>query len=364
MRHYRWVELAPIPENGVLVHTGLPKTGSTSLQGVLYGKRQQVADLGVLLQSPETWYRGAVMDGRPERQQALRSLQRAVRGHSGRVFITNELLCDASAEQAEQLVRGFGRPTKVLTMVRSFPDLLPSVWQQRVKGGQEIPPSYEEWLRSAIDDASRSSAGFWLRHDLDRVFDAWARAVGEENLVFVVVDRSEPNRSSAAIEQLLGLPAGMLAGTAKGRSKNRSWPYATVEMVRQIQLGSGLDKIQRRQLMKMAKRRMAKEGWVGDPIPIPQWAVDGIRPHAQSFVDLLAGSRATVLGDPAVLCEPTRTPTPHLEPPGEVPMATAVAATTASLKYVQRARKQQRVAPAESQTRPPWYRRVFTVGRA
>ena len=80
------MELGAIPESGVLLHIGVMKTGTTSLQRDLLGSLGQLQRSNILVKTPDTWYKNySLMDGKPAREQGWQELEQEISGHTGRV---------------------------------------------------------------------------------------------------------------------------------------------------------------------------------------------------------------------------------------------------------------------------------------
>lgn len=139
-------EVAAIPEDGILLHVGVHKSGTTSLQEALRRRKRKLSDNSVIYQGPVLagWGRlSADFDPQPSDDDAGNALLRRISEHPGRVIISSEFLCTATFEQAAHWLQLLptGRPVTVMVTVRSLADLLPSSWQETVKGP---PPDTEE----------------------------------------------------------------------------------------------------------------------------------------------------------------------------------------------------------------------------
>ncbi len=329
------MELGAIPESGVLLHIGVMKTGTTSLQRDLLGSLGQLQRSNILVKTPDTWYKNySLMDGKPAREQGWQELEQEISGHTGRVVISNESICAATAEQAERLVSRLDRPVTVMVSMRSMSDLLPSTWQQRIKMCRSLKLSYQDWLREIIADEQRSNAVFWEKQDLAKILQNWGAAAGEENLVFVMVDKRSPDILPRVTERLLGLEQTTLGVDGKPRESNQSLSYDAAELLRQVVLESGLPtRDKQRKLSKLLRRRLAQSEQIRESIPIPTWAADGIRPVAASFAADLRASAATLIGDVDQLAVPTRPTVDSLPEPSSVPFPYALIASKAALDF-------------------------------
>ena len=98
----------------VFLHIGLPKTGTTYLQSVLWGSRAALAKAGYLLPGAghrEHLWAALELQGRPNLEKrhpsapgTLARLVTAIKGHPGPAILTHEFFCGASREQAGRFI--------------------------------------------------------------------------------------------------------------------------------------------------------------------------------------------------------------------------------------------------------------------
>ena len=98
----------------VFLHIGLPKTGTTYLQSVLWGSRTALAKDGFLLPGAghrehlwaalELQERPNLAKRHPKAPGTLARLVKAVHEHPGPAILTHEFFCGAGREQAGRLV--------------------------------------------------------------------------------------------------------------------------------------------------------------------------------------------------------------------------------------------------------------------
>lgn len=184
----------------VFVHIGLPKTGTTYLQGVLWKNRERLAENGVLipgerrsLQNQAAWDllgrrpRGAEL---PQVAGSWQRLVEEVRGWSGtHAVMSEEFLAFARPRQVRQAVQALApRQVHVVVTVRDLARVIVGSWQQQLASGRAW--TWEEYA-AAVRDPERgpASAGvaFWLRQDVARVLATWEAAVPRERVHVVTV---------------------------------------------------------------------------------------------------------------------------------------------------------------------------------
>lgn len=218
--------LPVLPEQGILLHIGPHKTGTTAIQGALAVARRQLSAQGILYPGTRLEHNqpAAAAIQRSlgwERQKLDRTLwtqlAAEVRASRSRVVLSSEVFCEASGDAARQIVAELD-PARVQVVVtlRPLEELLPSSWQQYVKSGYRV--RYDRWLASVL--ASRGartvSPSFWSRNGHPALIQRWSDCVGPKNVIVVLVDSRNRRSLFDAFEGLLRLPAGMLASDRRG----------------------------------------------------------------------------------------------------------------------------------------------------
>jgi hypothetical protein len=190
----------PVGPADVYLHIGLPKTGTSHLQQVLWRSRAQLASSGVLVpgQSREAQTM-AVWDLMGRRTRGARqpdvagswdALVAEVSGWSGsHAVVSEEFLTNATPRQARRAVRDLA-PARVHVVVtaRDLGQVVGSVWQQELAKGHDW--TWEQYVAAVRDpEQGPATAGvaFWLHHDLVRVLDAWEAAVLRDRVHLVTV---------------------------------------------------------------------------------------------------------------------------------------------------------------------------------
>jgi len=180
----------------IFLHIGEPKTGTTSLQQIMWRSRSELAARGVVLPGhhPQDHFRAS---------QDLRGIAKLASDPAGSwageweilarqaqqapkvAVISHELFSAADAEQAGRAVRSLlpGEVHVVLT-VRDMATLLPAEWQETVK--HRNTRGWEDWLEDVIAresvSADRRQWWFWRVHDTLAILDIWSRLVPAERV--------------------------------------------------------------------------------------------------------------------------------------------------------------------------------------
>ena len=172
----------------VFLHIGLPKTGTTYLQSVLWGSRRVLARDGYLLPGSghrehlwaalELQERPHLAKRHPRAPGTLARLVAAVERHRGPAVLTHEFMCGAGREQARRLVESLA-PAEVHVVVtaRDTLGMLTAGWAEYVKNGG---------TRSLADmrgDRLGGNGEFgWRTWDLAGVLRRWGRHVPPEQV--------------------------------------------------------------------------------------------------------------------------------------------------------------------------------------
>jgi hypothetical protein len=302
-----------LPDDGILLHIGPHKTGTTAIQGALAAARPQLRDAGILYPGPRPehnkqaaaaiqrvlgWERRTV-----DRTSWLRLVER-VRAHPGRAVISSEVFCEATADAAHELMGELdpARVTVLLTL-RPLEKLLPSNWQQYIKSGYRI--RYQEWLEDVLESRDKRpvTPSFWLRNNHPALIRRWCEAAGgPERVSVLIVNPGEPRSLFDSFEDLLRLPRQSLNHDESGPS-NRSLSLPEVELLRQlnrrVRHEVGYDEYYR-YIKRGAVRRLVEGRRPGRREPrvtTPAWAVERARGYSRSDVAEISELGVGVLGD-------------------------------------------------------------------
>ncbi len=182
--------------NRVFIHIGVPKTGTTYLQGVLAANRGVLRKLGVLYPGPGQSHFLAAQDltqhlfmGRenPRVSGSWNRLVKQARGWQGTVVISHELLTLASPAHVQQAVSDLSpAEIHVIATVRDFERQLPAVWQERLKNGGKV--SFQRHFQQAEEHAgSAEPEGFWKQQDVTTFLRRWSAAIPAHRIHVITV---------------------------------------------------------------------------------------------------------------------------------------------------------------------------------
>lgn len=227
-------------EGRAFVHVGLPKTGSSYLQTLLFASPGELDGMGVrMLPGSELasfeLHRALARLPRNGRGDAprLQALERdARRSRQDRVVVSNERLASVSRGQAAHLLRRLEpREVHLVVTVRDIARRLPSAWQQRVKGQMDL--GYEAFLSQVVE--GRGKGRVLLRHhDGASVLRRWAATLPPErvHVVTIPVDSQDRSVLPRRFGEVIGVDFEQL-----DRSRlraNESMDFVQTELVRRL----------------------------------------------------------------------------------------------------------------------------------
>ena len=305
----------------VYLHIGLPKTGTSHVQQVLWRSRKRLAAGGVLVpgkrrdaQTMAVWdlmgrrTRGAAQ---PDVAGSWQALVAEVSAWSGaQVVISEEFLTTATPRQARRAVRDLA-PARVHVVVtaRDLAQVVGSVWQQELAKGHAW--SWEEFV-AAVRDPEQGPAmagvAFWLHHDLVRVLDAWEAAVARDRVHVVTVP--PPGASRHLLRQRFAAAAHLDpdALTAKLPGGNVSVGVPEAEVLRRLNAGLGgrLNERQYVSTVQQVVKPALRQRRSSPPIELPADELGWVEERATALVAELRARNYDVVGDLADLVPAAR----------------------------------------------------------
>lgn len=183
----------------VLLHVGVPKTGTTYLQDRLWRNRDTALRTAGLL------YPGDVVDDHfhaavhlqparyldwvdPAHTDAWPRLVDAVRGWPGTSVISHELFATADADAVGRVLSDLADlEVHVVVTVRDLARQIPSVWQENVKNQHRA--TLDEFVTGLRDRPRAEQDPFWEFQDVVGILRTWGRDLPAERVHVVTVPR-------------------------------------------------------------------------------------------------------------------------------------------------------------------------------
>lgn len=299
----------------VYFHVGLPKTGTTYLQSILWANKGRLEEHGLLIPGGSSrqhmWASGVVrQDQNMVRRggQALRAWDDLVAESAewpGRVLISHEFFAGASTEQARAALADLA-PADVHLVVtaRDTLSMVTSYWQEYVKHGFDL--GLDDFPGPVEDDPANEWS--WRSVDLRSVLERWGEHVPRDHVHVLVVPGAEagPEALWQQFAEIVGVdPAGY---DTEGARANSSLGLVEAELLRAISralkgFGSALD------------RGVWVRGYLANEKLVPRQGerflpsdvrVAEIRARAESSVRFLLEQGFAVVGDVERLRVPER----------------------------------------------------------
>ncbi len=303
-------------QHRVYLHVGLPKTGTSFVQALLFSARHELRAAGVLY--PARHYDDhffAALDlqdlafnevRRPEAKGRWEQVAAQVRAWPGTSIISSEVLSAASLEQIVGAVESLA-PAEVhlVVTVRDLGTHLVSTWQEDVKHGETA--AFADWFSavSAHDGSRWNLAWYWRSADLPSVLDRWVAGVPAERVHVVTVPPADatPDTLWRRFSQAVDLDLSVVDPSRPGWSNSGLGTESTALLRRLNATREGrLDQVAYEHLVKGL---LAHETLTRYPRPIPAGLPADVHAIVQSradqWIEVVRGSGVEVIGDLADL---------------------------------------------------------------
>lgn len=239
--------MSSVPPDRVLLHVGVHKTGSTALQAALASARPELQRLGVIYPGSANAHHSAAWavtdrsfgfgeEAQPPDPRQWRRLCRRIRRHRGRAIVSSEFFGRMGPQHIRTVVAGLGGDrVHVLIAVRPLAELLPSSWQQYLKGGMTV--GYGEWLSAILGPGrSQHTPAFWRRANFAKIIRRWSSVVPPDRITAVVLDPADRQLVDRTVAELVDIPVEVITRNYEGAPSNRSLTAPEAELLRQINL--------------------------------------------------------------------------------------------------------------------------------
>lgn len=290
-------------------HLGTPKSGTTSLQGILARNRAQLRRAGYLYpgENPSHFievlglrdggFRGHSYEAS---EGAWERLVTEVRGHRGPALVSHEILGGSKIGVIKRAVEAFpGRPLRAVITCRDLGRQLPAAWQEGVKNGDT--ESYAEFLDTALADwkGPGAATGFWRGQNLVTIARRWARQLGPENIQLVTVPPpgADPEVLWQRFREAAGLPD--IEYDLPTEARNPSLGAVETELLRRIVASLPPDvpwPVYTRQVKRRLAQRELVQRQAGGPITVPERYRERIAAIAAEMLDAVREAGYPVVG--------------------------------------------------------------------
>jgi hypothetical protein len=345
-----------------VLHVGLPKTGTSFLQGVLRTNTEVLEQHGVrlpdgvaaqsqqlflavlhLTERSETWGRSAEAGRR-----TWERISADVRRRGDTTVISSETLCLATDAQIRRILADLdGVEVDVVVTVRDPARQVPAEYQEGVKHGRRM--SFPRFVETVLaEDEVRGSRRrstrrrFWNAQDPVAVLDRWAAHVGPQHCHVVTCPPpgAEPTLLWSRMAQVLGVDGVEVEMPPK--EVNTSLGAVQIEVLRRLNrrvTRRGNERVYG-DVVKRLYAGTILRGQAGDKLRLPAEHADRVREVASGWVAQLvergypvSGDLADLVPEPADHVASTRTGAAEM-------LASSLDATAELLREVQRLREE------------------------
>lgn len=309
---------APPPaRERLFLHVGVPKSGSTYIQGVLGGSRSALKEAGLVYPfvRQEGMFHAAVeMAGDPDRwgldpdqiRGTFAHLLRRGRRVGGTVIISHEIFGAASREQVArigELLVDFD--VEVVITARDLGRTITADWQEHVKNGDTRSfADFATALLANLGEDPATDQTFWRAQNLLRLVDRWGALAPPERIHVVTAPRSgsAPSVLWHRFAEAVGMSPDV-ADLADVPVRNESLGVAQVALLRHVHVA--LDgRLEQPWRSRVAKRWFAQtmlSRATSDKPVAPAGVVEQLAVVSRAWVDHLAAGGYRVHGDLAEL---------------------------------------------------------------
>lgn len=315
-----------LPRDGVLLHIGPHKTGTTAVQssfhvarrklrkqhGIYYaGRARQPMQAAIAVSTQK-----GAHDLRPPAWHLWERLVKEVETNRKdyRVVVSSEFFCEADDAAIERIIRELGGDAvHVVVTLRPIVGIFPSQWQQYVQNGLRL--TYDDWLRRMLDSdmEDHPSPMFWRRHEHGVLVERWTKVVGKDRLVVIAPDPTDRSVLLNSFESILGLPTGFLVPEVE--RTNRSLTVGEVDLLRRLNKEfrrRGWSKDAYHRVMRLGVTRQllhSKISGQGEArMSTPQWVVDRCTALGAESAQRITATGVPIMGDVSHLAEPPSNP--------------------------------------------------------
>jgi hypothetical protein len=289
------------PHRRVVLHVGLPKTGTTYLQAVLTHHRDALRETGVLYPfvRPQAMFLGAV-EVRGSREKfglsaedvagTWQALCDRVLSHAGTSVISHEVLGGAEPDEiAAALAPLAGIDVDIVVTARDLGRQATAHWQEEVKLGDTRSFAELEHDQVRADVPAGERPHFWHAQDYDAALRRWATAVPAERVHLVVgpPPGAAPDVLWRRFAEAVGISqeADAVVDADTVAPANRSLTTETIALLREV--NRELEgRLTPREHARLVKRDLA-EGSLADrpgtPPRTPAALADVLTPAAASW---------------------------------------------------------------------------------
>lgn len=229
-----------------ILHVGVPKTGTTHLQDILWGSTQQLREQGFRLplrSVDDHFFLTLALRDRldpevdpPEALDVVNRLRRDIhRSRPEHLIVSHELLAPVSQGRIDELMGLLGDlEVHVVVTARDLARQVPAEWQQQVKTRAQVP-----YFRFVDRVVSGQNNAFWSAQDLAAVARRWGRGLPPERVHIVTVPPAGSPREVLLDRFCAAVGLSPDALDRDGARLNESIGFEQTELLRRVNVALG-----------------------------------------------------------------------------------------------------------------------------
>lgn len=310
-----------MPPSDVYLHVGLIKTGTTYLQSRLRADLDALQEQGLSV-LPADLHDSHLLslavkdayDPGVDLPQGAGALERfpeeVAAAPTPRVLFSAETLAGSATQEQIDRLGGLLSDYRlhIVLTVRDLARAVPSVWQQRVRGGST--KTFASYVEAAVagPQPDRRQRGFWKSQDVLGILERWGTLAPPERChVVVLPPRGAPR--DALFERFCSVvgvdPAQLPAEPAEsvGRA-NESLGLAQAEVLRRMNALVPSEVARRDTRRRFVKKQIGYDvlaGLNGEPPRVPREFATQLRAQSEAMLDGIRAAGYQLVGDPAGL---------------------------------------------------------------
>ncbi|MCH9815773.1 MAG: hypothetical protein K0U64_04880 [Actinomycetia bacterium] len=297
-----------LPPRGVLLHIGPRKTGTTALQSAIAAARPELRQQGIIYPGKVAQHiqaAGAVQQrsligmarGEKADMSVWDDLVAEVAERDDKAIVSSENFGSAVPEIIPKIINDLGGPqVKVLITIRPIGEMLPSLWQQKIKGGQTI--RFDDWLAKQLKGNFKQEMWHAQRHD--QLVQRWVDVAGADSVAVMPVISARRDDLYRNFEELVGITPGLLKPTRSNRSLTASEAELLRELHERIDLQRTDPQLYHRWVRQGAFKSLVERRTPSkdDPkVVLPRWAAERALEIEEMMLPGIANSGAHIVGD-------------------------------------------------------------------
>lgn len=226
----------------IVLHIGMMKTGTTYLQKVFDANRELLESKGFVYPKTGSFNHQSAFYGlcgsdiywnKKENDLDVKSSKLLLDSLAGvrdeqRVVLSSEAISTLDDKGVERLLKKIGTPHKVILTARNLQKIIPSAWQQYIKGGNL--KGYVEFYESFVRNRGAIS-GPWRTYAFGEIAGRWSKFCSVD---VIVVDDSSPEQLWFDFCSSIGLSSEAVVSKVQGRESNQSLCMEDVEILKKF----------------------------------------------------------------------------------------------------------------------------------